>query len=112
VEVPRDVGGGALLLRGGRALTMATDRPVIDAADILIEGDRIAAIGPRGTVAVPPGTPVRDVSGTWIVPGFIDDHDHIATVRRDVLGLEDWGLRARLAYGVTTSFDPSTWTPE
>jgi hypothetical protein len=31
-------------------------------------------------------------------------------VRRDVLGLEDWGLRARLAYGVTTSFDPSTLT--
>jgi Tol biopolymer transport system component len=110
VEVPRDVGGGALLLRGGRALTMAADRPVIDAADILIEGDRIAAIGPRGSVAAPPGTPVRDVGGTWIVPGFIDTHDHIATVRRDVLGLEDWGLRARLAYGVTTSFDPSTLT--
>ena len=110
VEVPRGVGGGALLLRGGRALTMTSDHGVIDAADILIEGDHIAAIGPRGTVAVPPGTPVRDVGGTWIVPGFIDTHDHIATVRRDVLGLEDWGLRARLAYGVTTSFDPSTLT--
>jgi len=110
VEVPRDGGGGALLLRGGRAVTMVADRPVIDAADILIEGDRIAAIGPRGTVAVPPGTAVRDVGGAWIVPGFIDTHDHIATVRRDVLGLEDWGLRARLAYGVTTSFDPSTLT--
>ena len=110
VGVPRDVGGGAMLLRGGRALTMTTDHPVIAAADVLIEGDRIAAIGPRGTVVVPPGTPVRDVGGAWIVPGFIDTHDHIATVRRDVLGLEDWGLRARLAYGVTTSFDPSTLT--
>ena len=56
------------------------------------------------------GTPIRDVGGAWIVPGFIDTHDHIATVRRDVLGLKDWGLEARLAYGVTTSFDPSTLT--
>ena len=53
---------------------------------------------------------MRDVSGQTILPGFIDTHDHIATVRREVLGLEDWGLRARLAYGVTTSFDPSTLT--
>ena len=110
VETPRDVGGSALLLRGGRALTMTSDHPVIVDADILIEGDRFAAIGPRGTVTVPAGTPIRDVGGAWIVPGFIDTHDHIATVRRDVLGLEDWGLRARLAYGVTTSFDPSTLT--
>jgi Tol biopolymer transport system component len=110
VEVPRDAGRGTLLLRGGHALTMTADHPEIADADILIQGDRIAAIGPRGTLAVPTGTPIRDVGGAWIVPGFIDTHDHIATVRRDVLGLEDWGLRARLAYGVTTSFDPSTLT--
>ena len=35
-------------------------------------------------------------------------HDHIGEVRREVLSGEDWGLRLRLAYGVTTSFDPST----
>src|SRR3546814_7576422 len=40
--------------------------------------------------------------------GFIDDHDHIGSIRRNVIGYEDWGLRARLAFGVTTAFDPST----
>jgi imidazolonepropionase-like amidohydrolase/Tol biopolymer transport system component len=114
VTVPRAVAKGTLLLRGARVLTMAgtgpADDPVLDDADILVEDGRFAAVGPRGSLAVPPGTAIRDVTGKTIVPGFIDTHDHIATVRRDVLGLQDWGLRARLAYGVTTSFDPSTLT--
>src|SRR3546814_3857054 len=83
------------------------DRIIADAA-ILIEGDRIAAIGPRGSIAVPADTPVRDLGGRTVMPGFIDDHDHIGSIRRNVIGYEDWGLRARLAFGVTTAFDPST----
>ena len=110
VDVARPAPGGNLLLRGARILPMSPGDPVLENADILVLGDRIAAVGASGSLAVPPGTVVRDVAGKTIVPGFIDTHDHIATVRRDVLGLEDWGLRARLAYGVTTSFDPSTLT--
>ena len=110
VTVPRAVATGSLLLRGARVLTMAAGDTAIDDADILVTDGRFAAVGPRGSLALPPGTAVRDVTGKTIVPGFIDTHDHIATVRRDVLGLDDWGFRARLAYGVTTSFDPSTLT--
>ena len=110
VTVPRAVAPDGLLLRGARVLTMAPGDPVLDDADILIEDGRFAAVGPRGSLAVPPGTAIRDVAGKTIVPGFIDTHDHIATVRRDVLGLQEWGFRARLAWGVTTSFDPSTLT--
>src|SRR3546814_18270100 len=83
------------------------DRIIAD-ADILIDGDRIAAIGPRGSIAVPADTPVRDLGGRTVLPGFIDDHDHIGSIRRNVIGYEDWGLRARLAFGVTTAFAPST----
>lgn len=107
-ELPRAAPTGSLLLRGARALTMASGDRVIDDADILVTGDRIAAIGPRGSFAVPPGTPVRELGGRSVAPGFIDDHDHIGGVRRNVIGYEEWGLRARLAFGVTTSFDPST----
>jgi Tol biopolymer transport system component/imidazolonepropionase-like amidohydrolase len=108
VEMPRDVARGRLLLRGARLLSMAPGDPVLDHADILVEDGRFARVGPAGSFAIPPGTTIRDVTGKTVVPGFIDTHDHIATIRRDVLGLADWGLRARLAYGVTTSFDPST----
>src|SRR6185312_11862844 len=79
-------------------------------ADILVVDDRIAAIGPRGSFAVPPGAAIRDISGKTVLPGFIDEHDHIGSVRREVLSLDEWDLKARLAYGVTTSFDPSTLT--
>jgi Amidohydrolase family len=51
---------------------------------------------------------IRDVTGKTIIPGLIDVHDHIGEIRRNEWASELWGLRARLAYGVTTSFDPST----
>lgn len=107
-ELPRARPRGSILLRDARALTMAGGDKVIEDADILIAGDRIAAIGPRGSFAIPAGTPERELGGKTVTPGFIDDHDHIGGVRRNVIGYEEWGLRARLAYGVTTSFDPST----
>lgn len=107
-SAPRAVPAGSLLLKGARILTMAHGDAVIEAGDILVTGDRIAALGPGGTLAVRPGTTVRDVSGRTIMPGFVDVHDHIGSIRRGNLAAEQWGLTARLAYGVTTSFDPST----
>ena len=52
--------------------------PVPDAA-ILIEGDRIAADGPRSTVRPPEGAAVEslDARGGTILPGFIDCHVHV-----------------------------------
>lgn len=108
VEVSRAAPQGRLLLRGARVLTMAGGDRIIDDADILVDHDRIAVVGPRGSFAVPADASIRDVTGKTVLPGFIDEHDHIGEIRRDVLSTEDWGLRARLAYGVTTSFDPST----
>ncbi len=107
-ELPRARPAGSLLLRGARALTMADGDRIIEDADILVTGDRIAAIGPRGSFAVPPGTPERELGGKTVAPGFIDDHDHIGGVRRNIVGYDEWDLAARLAFGVTTSFDPST----
>ncbi len=109
VEAPRDTPTGRLLLSGARAITMDGDA-VIEEADILIDGDRISAVGKRGSLAVPADAVVRDVRGKTIVPGFIDTHDHVADVRRDVHDMQPWGPAARLAYGVTTAFDPSTLT--
>jgi Tol biopolymer transport system component len=107
VEVPRDEPRGQLVLRGARVITMS-DAGVIENADVLVSDGRIAAVGPRGALKPPAEAEIRDVAGKTIVPGFIDIHDHVADIRRDVLAMESWGLRARLAYGVTTAFDPSS----
>ncbi|WP_299309948.1 amidohydrolase family protein [uncultured Croceicoccus sp.] len=109
VVLPRDVPQGRLLLTGATAITQGP-RGTIENADILIENDRIAQIGPSGTIRVPEGTARRDMAGRFVVPGFIDVHDHVADIRRDILDFEPWGPAANLAYGVTTAFDPSTLT--
>lgn len=107
VTVPRDLAQGSVLLRGARIITMHGDE-VFEKGEILVRDSHIVAVGPVGSLHVPPDTAIRDVSGKTILPGFIDIHDHVADIRRDVLSLQPWGLAARLAYGVTTSFDPST----
>jgi len=107
VDVPRDIPHDALVLRGATVISMKGDEVVPD-ADLVIFDNRIAALGPRGSVAIPPGAIIRDVSGRFIAPGFVDVHDHFGEVRRGLLDTDDWAMRATLAYGVTTSFDPST----
>jgi len=109
VERPRDSPAEATswVLRGATLVTMRGDEVIAD-ADLLVRGNRIAALGPRGQVAVPRDARIVDASGRFVVPGFIDAHMHVGGIRRNVLQLDDWSLRATLAYGVTTLLDPSS----
>src|SRR5919201_4892214 len=61
-----------MLLRGGRVLDGGTGR--LDAADVLIEGDGIAAAGPR--LDAPAGAEVIDASPFLVIPGLINTHTH------------------------------------
>ncbi len=77
LRVPRASPQGALVLRGARLITMRGDE-VIARGDILIENNRIRAVG-RATV--PAGARVIDVNGATIIPGFVDVHAHPRTGR-------------------------------
>jgi len=48
---------------------------------VLINGQRITAVGPEGSVTIPAGTPVIDLSQATVLPGLIDTHDHFMTHR-------------------------------
>jgi imidazolonepropionase-like amidohydrolase len=48
---------------------------------ILIHGQRIVDVGPDGAVAIPPSTPLIDLSSATVLPGFIDAHNHFMTTR-------------------------------
>lgn len=61
-----------LILSGGFVVDGSGTAPV--RADLLIEGSRIAAIGPGGSM--PAGVSVQDVAGRMVAPGFIDSHTH------------------------------------
>ncbi|MBX7186495.1 MAG: amidohydrolase family protein [Vicinamibacteria bacterium] len=112
VEVPRAAPSGTIILRGARAITMSASRrdEVIEAADIVIEGNRILSVGPAGSAGSPAGARVIDVTGKTIIPGLVDVHAHWTEVRRRVLDLDGWPFGANLAYGVTTGRDPQTAT--
>src|SRR5260221_2691561 len=43
---------------------------------IVIDGHRIAAIGPSGSTSVPAGANVIDARGKWVTPGLVDGHVH------------------------------------
>ena len=105
IYLPRAVPEGRVALVGGTVITMARDTPEIIAdAVVLVEDGRISAIGAHADVDVPAQTHRIDVSGQYVLPGFIDTHAHYRVLRR-VLDLTNWALLANLAYGVTTGLD-------
>ena len=110
VQRPRDIPSGKLMLRGARIITMQGDK-VIENGDLLIDGNRIQAIGEHGTLAKPADAMVIDVSGKTIMPGIVDIHAHW-NVKRSVLDLQDYNALANLAYGVTAIRDPQSTTDD
>jgi len=74
------------LLAAALVLSGATIYPSPDAAPIrdgtvVIEGDRIIAVGRRASVPTPAGAEVIDVSGAFIVAGFTNSHVHFTQPR-------------------------------
>jgi len=65
--------GGRVLLKGGVVLTMDPALGDFDRADVLIEGSKIAAVGPN----LPATGSEIDASGMIVMPGFVDTHRHI-----------------------------------
>jgi len=51
---------------------------------VLIDGERISAVGAVDSFVVPPATSEIDVSGKTITPGLIDAHDHLIHTNRDL----------------------------
>jgi imidazolonepropionase-like amidohydrolase len=63
-------------VRAGRLIDGRGGAPVRDAV-ILIQGDRITAVGPG--LAIPAGAEVVDLSKKTVLPGLIDCHTHITS---------------------------------
>jgi imidazolonepropionase-like amidohydrolase len=54
-----------------------TGRAPVHDARLLVDGDRIAAVGPAAVVTAPPGAEIIDLSGSTVLPGMIDCHTHL-----------------------------------
>lgn len=86
-EAPRP--GAPVVFRGGTVLTMDAGRRVLQDADVLVEGERITAVGP--SLEVPEGTSEVDASRGIVMPGMIDTHRHMWQTAMRGYGA-DWTL--------------------
>ncbi|UZR99403.1 amidohydrolase family protein [Chondrinema litorale] len=100
---------GIIAFTGATIITMEGDQ-VIENGTIVINGNKIEAIGEDSSVTVPKGAKVYDAEGKTIMPGLVDVHAHVSAFGYGITPQKHWPLYANLAYGVTTAHDPSANT--
>jgi len=72
-------------LKGGRIIDGRGGAPIIDGV-VIMQGDKIVAVGPDSDTAIPDGARIIDTNGMTVMPGLIDIHVHF-----DILGHSDYG---------------------
>jgi imidazolonepropionase-like amidohydrolase len=70
-----------IAIRAGRLFDSTTGQ-MLTRRVILITGDRITEVGAEGTVKIPSGAQVIDLSQATVLPGLIDAHTHMFNTRR------------------------------
>ena len=106
-----------LAIVGATIIDGSGGAPIPDGT-LVIEGDRITAVGDRASVTVPEGAEVIDGSGKFITPGFVDTNVHMSLAFGRGARVEEhaayWaqherlilqGLQLHLKHGVTTVRD-------
>jgi imidazolonepropionase-like amidohydrolase len=99
--------------RGARIETAVA--PAIADGVLVVQGGKIIAVGPAGTITIPDGAEIHDVAGSVIMPGIVDTHSHLGgtvnersgPVQADLRVLDsidprDDGFRRALSGGLTT----------
>jgi imidazolonepropionase-like amidohydrolase len=99
---------------GASVVMLDGSAPIKDAV-VLIEGDRIVAVGPAATTKVLPGAEVIRATGKWIVPGLMNMHVHLGLVLPGRQGAElanetDAELALRMAGNARASLLSGTTT--
>jgi imidazolonepropionase-like amidohydrolase len=61
---------------GATVVDVANGRSIPDAV-LVIDGERIVAVGPASTVSIPAGAAVIHEDGKWLLPGLMNMHVHL-----------------------------------
>lgn len=105
-SVSSDKPKGRIALKGATIITMENEEVITDGLIIIAE-NKIEYVGKASGVNVSSDTKIIDVSGKTIMPGLIDVHAHLGAFRDGVSPQKHWEYYTNLAYGVTTTHDPS-----
>ena len=97
-----------LIIQKGTVVTPAA----VLAADVLVDGGRIAGVVEPGAVAWPDARAI-DAGGCLVFPGVVDPHTHIVLDTGIYKSPDDWevGTRTAACGGVTTVIDFATQFP-
>jgi Tol biopolymer transport system component/imidazolonepropionase-like amidohydrolase len=106
LSVPRDVPTGSVALTNARIVTLDR-RKVIEKGTIVVKGSRISCVGTCSTSGV---DKVINAAGKTIIPGWVDMHAHHYREWRGMRPKHDFEQAIYLAYGVTTTLDPSMYS--
>lgn len=93
---------------GATAIDSVRSHPLADAT-VLVHGNRIARVGRRREVVLPPSTTVIDGHGKYVIPGLVDMHHHLGGTSLEERAAN---LRQLLAFGYTSIFDPAVSLPD
>ena len=100
----------SVAIRAGRMFDSITGQMLMKQV-IIVQGEKIAEVGPEGTVRIPAGVRVVDLSQATVLPGFIDTHSHVFNTRsKGMTGNQSMliaveNVRANLLAGFTTLRD-------
>jgi hypothetical protein len=106
LSVPRAIPQGSVALTNARLITL-DQRKVINSGTVVVKAGRISCVGSCSTAGV---DKVVDAKGKTIVPGFVDMHAHHYREWRGMRPAHDFEQAIYLAYGVTTTLDPSMYS--
>lgn len=101
---------GVIAVRAGKLLDTQAGA-MLTKQVVLLQGDRITAVGPEAQVKIPAGAHVIDLSRATVLPGLIDAHTHMFNTRDQKTSTEAamlmavQNLQADLRAGVTTARD-------
>jgi imidazolonepropionase-like amidohydrolase len=101
---------GTVAIRAGRLFDSKAGRLVPDQV-IVVEGERIVAVGAASELRIPAGAMIVDLSAATVLPGLIDMHSHMFNVPRPGVSRETavliavHNLQADLRAGFTTARD-------
>ena len=109
LTVKSDIPEGIIAFTNARLITM-NGNEVIEEGTIIINQNKIDTIGTSEKIAIPEGAKVYDMKGKTIMPGIVDVHAHVGAFRNGLSTQKHWQFYANLAFGVTTSHDPSVHT--
>jgi imidazolonepropionase-like amidohydrolase len=101
---PTAISGPSLAIVNGTLIDGTGADPIKDAV-LIVQGERIIAVGPRSSINTPANAQIIDVQGATILPGFFNAHVHGA--------YDEERLAAWAQEGVTTVRDLGAyqWPP-